>query len=187
MTQPLMLCRRPRRVIAVEPVSANLAALRANLAWHGFSETVTVVAAALGASPVAAADITVYPRMPGNSTFHPAEKLAVQSPFMQRPDMFAGARTECCAVRTLSGIIDAEQLESIDLLKVDVEGTELRALQGLEDRHWPLLKQVAMEVLDVTDRPATISALLEGKGFHVTVVPGQPACNVMLYAVRNLA
>jgi len=171
-------------VIAVEPVSANLAALRANMAQHGFSGAATVVAAALGVSPAADAEITIYPRMPGNSTLDPAEKLAVQSPFM-RAEMFANARTERCEMQTLSDIINVEGLGMVHLLKIDVEGSEMRVLQGIEDQHWPLVQQIVAEVVDVTDRVASISSLLSSKGFSVVTAACEPTCNVLLYATRN--
>ena len=170
-------------MIAVEPVSANLAALRANLAHHGFSEAVTIVAAALSAASAAAADMTVYPHMPGNSTLEPAEKVAAQSLFM-RAEMFADSSVERCEVRTLSDVIDDQGLQCVDLLKVDVEGSELRVLEGVAEQHWPLVKQVVVEVLDVADRLAVMVALLASVGFRVKTVPGEPACNVMLYATR---
>jgi FkbM family methyltransferase len=170
----------------VEPVAANLAALHANLSQHGFSDAVTIVAAALGAESATSADITVYPCMPGNSTMHPAEKQAAQQPLM-RAERFEGARIESCEVRTLSDIIAAEDLPSVDLLKVDVEGAELAVLQGLEARHWALVKQVVLEVLDAADRPAVVAKLLESQGFIVKSIPGEPPCNVMLYATRNAA
>ena len=177
--------RRPRRVVAVEPVATNLAALRANMMQHGFSEAVTVVAAALGASPTAEdAKITVYPRMPGNSTLDPAEKLAVQSPFM-RAEMFADATTVRCEMRTLSELIGSEGLDCVHLLKIDVEGSELKVLQGIEERHWPLVQQVVAEVVDVIYRVAFIKSLLTSKGFRVITAAGEPRCNLLLYATRN--
>ena len=172
-------------MVAVEPVLANLAALRDNVAQHGFTEAVTIVPAALSASSAAAADITVYPRTPGNSTLEPAEKLAVQSAFM-RAEMFEGARVEHCEVRTLSDVIAGEGLAVVQLLKVDVEGCELRVLQGIEDRHWPLVQQVVTEVVNVSDRVANVSSLLSSKGFTVSMVAGEPTCNVLLYATRDL-
>ena len=170
----------------MEPVAANLAALRANLAQHGFSEAVTVVAAALGAESAASADITVYPYMLGNSTLHPAEKEAAQRPLMSA-ERFTAARVETCEVRTLSDIIAAAGLQTVDLLKVDVEGAELAVLQGLQARHWPLVRQVVLEVFDAADRPAAVATLLASQGFRVKRVPGELPCNLMLYATRDAA
>ena len=51
-----------------------------------------------------------------------------------------------CEVRTLSDTIRQQGLEHIDLLKIDVEGAELEVLQGIEEQHWPLIQQVAMEI-----------------------------------------
>ena len=51
-----------------------------------------------------------------------------------------------CSVRTLSGVIDEHRVERIDLLKVDVEGAEMDVLTGIEARHWPMIRQLAMEV-----------------------------------------
>jgi FkbM family methyltransferase len=51
-----------------------------------------------------------------------------------------------CQVRTLSAIIREHGVGRIDLLKVDVEGAELEVLAGLDDSHWPLVQQIAMEV-----------------------------------------
>jgi nonribosomal peptide synthetase DhbF len=51
-----------------------------------------------------------------------------------------------CQVRTLSGIIHEYCVERIDLLKIDVEGAELDVLAGIEERHWPRVRQLCMEV-----------------------------------------
>jgi FkbM family methyltransferase len=51
-----------------------------------------------------------------------------------------------CRVRTLSGIIREHHVTRIDLLKIDVEGAEMDVLAGLEDCHWPLVRQLSLEV-----------------------------------------
>jgi FkbM family methyltransferase len=49
-------------------------------------------------------------------------------------------------VRPLSPVLDEHGVDRIDLLKVDVEGAELDVLRGIEDRHWPLVRQAVVEV-----------------------------------------
>lgn len=60
--------------------------------------------------------------------------------------VFAQAVQIRCEVKTLSDAIRELRLERVDLLKIDVEGAELDVLAGLEDQHWPLVRQLAMEV-----------------------------------------
>ncbi|KAG6015088.1 hypothetical protein E4U41_004708, partial [Claviceps citrina] len=52
----------------------------------------------------------------------------------------------------------------VDLLKIDVEGAEMDVLRGVDDEHWPLVRNV---VLEIGDDHAEAAALLEGKGFVV--------------------
>jgi hypothetical protein len=51
-----------------------------------------------------------------------------------------------CQVATLSNVIEQCQIERIDLLKVDAERAELDILRGIEERHWPLIRQMILEV-----------------------------------------
>jgi amino acid adenylation domain-containing protein/FkbM family methyltransferase len=92
-----------------------------------------------------------------------------------------------CRLRTLSEIIDENQIERIDLLKIDVENAEQAVLQGISDFHWPRIHRVVVEVHDVSDRLAHISGLLESRGFAVryeqeTLLQHTKIYN--LYAVR---
>jgi FkbM family methyltransferase len=48
-----------------------------------------------------------------------------------------------CAVTTLSQLMRARGLTSIDLLKVDVEGEELSVLHGIDEAHWPHIAQAS--------------------------------------------
>lgn len=70
-----------------------------------------------------------------------------------------------CTVTTLSRVIEEHELETVDFLKVDVEGAELDVLRGVEARHWPRIQAVVAEVHDVGGRLAAIRALLERAGF----------------------
>jgi len=60
--------------------------------------------------------------------------------------VMAGGVSIPCQIRTLSSIIREQGVERIDLLKIDVEGAEMDVLAGIEDEHWPLIRQLAMEV-----------------------------------------
>ncbi len=46
----------------------------------------------------------------------------------------------------LSQIIQEYRLAGIDLLKVDVEGSEVEVLEGIEDRDWPNIRNMIIEV-----------------------------------------
>jgi FkbM family methyltransferase len=70
-----------------------------------------------------------------------------------------------CTITTLSRVIEDERLESVDFLKIDVEGAELELLNGIETRHWPLIQALVAEVHDVDGRLAHMRAMLEREGF----------------------
>ena len=53
-----------------------------------------------------------------------------------------------CPLVTVSDVVDSHELDEIDLLKVDVERSELAVLKGVRREHWAMVRQVAMEVHD---------------------------------------
>ncbi len=66
----------------------------------------------------------------------------------------------------------AEKISRVDVLKVDVEGAELKVLQGLSAADWRKVQQVVLEVENFATKDA-ICALLEGKGFGTSWVPSE--------------
>jgi 31-O-methyltransferase len=74
-----------------------------------------------------------------------------------------------CRLRTLSEIVDEENITQIDLLKVDVEKSEREVLEGIRAEHWARIRQVAIEVQDDTGCLDEITRLLAGHGFQVIV------------------
>jgi len=96
---------------------------------------------------------------------------------------YMASRPIPCPVRNLSEIIEENQVERIDLLKMDVEGAEFDILAGLRPGHWPRLRQVVMEVHGGSQAAATMCSLLEGKGFSTVheFDPLRPN-NYMVYA-----
>ena len=71
-----------------------------------------------------------------------------------------------CSVRTLSDVIREHDVKTIDLLKIDVEGSEWEVLAGLEPALWP---QVVVEVHNVNGRVGQIEDLLRTHGFQTWV------------------
>src|SRR5262249_49206258 len=71
-------------------------------------------------------------------------------------------------LRTLSSVIAEHRLERIDLLKINVEKSELEVLQGLATSDWAKIRQMVIEV-DLQESVDPIVALLEGHGFEVLV------------------
>lgn len=88
----------------------------------------------------------------------------------------------------LSDYIDRKGIKKVDLLKVDVEGAELSVLKGIEARHWPMIKQVALEVENDRLRDAC-TEILTNNGFHVRcdghVMDTEYSTVSMVYASRE--
>lgn len=79
-------------------------------------------------------------------------------------------RTERAPGRTLSAILDEAGVTDIDLLSLDVEGSEVAALRGLDlTRHRP--RFVLVEVLDPADLAPVAACLGEGYVDHGRVTP----------------
>ncbi len=72
-------------------------------------------------------------------------------------------------LQPLSQVMRERQIERIDLLKIDVQKSELEVLQGIEAADWPKIQQVVIEVHDLDGRLSAIHGLLEGHGFEVTI------------------
>lgn len=69
---------------------------------------------------------------------------------------------------TLSSLIQDHGLSRIDILKIDAEGCELEALQGLAPEDWPKIRQMVMEVHDNDGREIhAIMELLRKNRFRV--------------------
>jgi amino acid adenylation domain-containing protein/FkbM family methyltransferase len=96
------------------------------------------------------------------------------------------AKTFTAQLRTLSSVIQEQGIERIDLLKINVEKSELYVLGGIEDGDWPKIKQIVAEVHTGPDLEA-ILALLKGRGYDCvveqdTLLVGTDFCYV--YATR---
>jgi amino acid adenylation domain-containing protein/FkbM family methyltransferase len=70
---------------------------------------------------------------------------------------------------TISGVLKETQAECVDLLKVNVEKSEMDVLAGIEESDWPRIRQIAMEVHDIDGRLNQVVELLSRHGYSVAV------------------
>ncbi|NEO72157.1 FkbM family methyltransferase [Moorena sp. SIO3H5] len=79
-----------------------------------------------------------------------------------------------CQLKTVSEIIREHKIEQIDLLKIDVEKSELDVLLGIEAQDWQKVKQIVVEVHDLEHRLQKITNLLKEHGFSEIQVEQEP-------------
>ena len=72
-----------------------------------------------------------------------------------------------CRTRTISQMIEEEGVESLDLLKIDVQKSEMDVLLGIADEHWKIIKQISMEVHDNDGRLQEVVDYLTSHGFRI--------------------
>jgi FkbH-like protein/FkbM family methyltransferase len=93
-----------------------------------------------------------------------------------------------CPLLSVSDIIRDNNLQRVNLLKVDAEKCELEILRGIEEPHWALIDQVVIEVHDRSRRAvAEVQDILTRRGFQCAVeeenlLAGSGLFNV--YAIR---
>lgn len=73
-----------------------------------------------------------------------------------------------CELTTISKIIRENNLEKIDLLKIDVEKSELLVLNGIVDKDWNKIEQLVLEV-DTKEHKEKVIHILESKGYSLYV------------------
>ena len=93
-----------------------------------------------------------------------------------------------CRLRTISEVIETEGIEQIDLLKIDVEKSELAVLEGVTTDNWRRIRQVVVELEDREERLNEVTSLLRNAGFEVTVEQDEALQTTALfkvYAIRD--
>jgi natural product biosynthesis luciferase-like monooxygenase protein/FkbM family methyltransferase len=78
------------------------------------------------------------------------------------------SETHVCQLRTISEIIRENNVERIDLLKIDVEGSEADVLAGLDPSDWKKIKQLVIEV-HTGELLERIKVLLVRQGFNLSI------------------
>jgi len=197
---------RDARIYAFEPAPAAYEALKANCEAYAANVRTSNV----GVSDKAGtAPFTFYENSSVFSSFHPDEKEdreaieavvrnAVSSTVTEEDSVEDYVRelsterlssvTIDCPITTVSEIIRADGIVSIDLLKIDAEKSELEILRGIEADDWDRIQQIVMEIHDRSHaKLKQIQELLGERGFHCAVeedglLEGSGLVN--LYAVR---
>jgi len=196
------------RIFAFEPAPPLHALLRENVSRYG--ERVEVFNRGLS-NRSGKAELTFYPNSSGLSSFHAdeAEERAVLAALMaeearqnaegisevlRHADDLLSERLRAvrfeCRLSTLSEIIRERAIEQIDLLKIDAQKSELEVIEGIEDEHWPRIRQIVLELHNAENQFEGLRDLLEGHGFAVRAEEekayrGSTMLNV--FAVRSKA
>ncbi|HEY0781761.1 MAG TPA: FkbM family methyltransferase, partial [Thermoanaerobaculia bacterium] len=176
------------RIFAFEPAPPLFAVLSANATW---CEGEVLLFNCGLSRDAGTALLTFYPQSSGMSSFYPAaeeEKAALKTLFhneltrgdkpgadqlLRYEDELVEQRFKSepwtCPLRTLSQVIAEHAVDEIDLLKIDVEKSELDVLAGLAARDWPKVRQAVVEVHDLPGRIAQVQELFAAHGFAVQV------------------
>jgi FkbM family methyltransferase len=173
-------------IYAFEPIPDTFESLRINTALYGLS--VRLFQCGLSSS-AREETFTYYPyfsTMSGRYTDVEREREVIKSIMFSSPQTADGmlpgedvidemlterleSRRVRCQLKTISEVIRENGVERIDLLKVDVEKSELDVLRGIEACDWQKIKQAVVEVHDIDGRLAEIIELLRSKEFEVTI------------------
>jgi amino acid adenylation domain-containing protein/FkbM family methyltransferase len=196
-------CRMARdlKILAFEPNPAVYACLQANaLAW-GTGQSVKCLPLGLSRENTSA-ELTYFEGLSLLSGFYAdaaTERTVVRHYVAnQQPELLADdnlhaevtqliddkfrARTVSARLLTLSTVIADEGLERIDLLKINVEKSELDVLLGLGPEVWPKVRQLVIEV-DQAETLELIVTLLQKHSFQVEVAQDPLLRNTALHYV----
>ena len=99
------------------------------------------------------------------------------------------SETVTCQLKTISQIVQEQNIKQIDLLKIDVEKSELNVLLGIDDRDWGKVRQIVIEAHDIEHRIDRIKTLLSKHDFNKIIVEQEPLLEKSeyfnIYAMRG--
>jgi FkbM family methyltransferase len=164
----LKMARSDCRVISIEPENRNFQYLTLNIRLNKFAEKILPLKLAVsdrnGFTPLMKTE---------NSTTHS----------IVHADNYV--ETETVKTISLDTLIHKLQLDSVDILKLDVEGAELLALKGLRNEAMKV-KNIVLEVHTNMVKIEDIVLELNSKNFviiKVVKIPGIPS-SIVVYATR---
>ncbi|PSB17676.1 non-ribosomal peptide synthetase [Phormidesmis priestleyi ULC007] len=86
-------------------------------------------------------------------------------------------------LRRLSSVLRELDISHVDLLKIDVEKSELDVLDGIDAEDWQKIKQLIVEVHDIDGRLEHVKARLARYGFQVQVAQDNLLKGTNLYKI----
>jgi len=193
------------RVYAFEPIPAIFETLQANTSLYGSSNGADAKLFHCGlAEESKEVEFTFYPNSTSQSGRYGDEtdERAVLRSIIEnvKPETSnGGEQTEqyldalvesrvsgekiVCQLRTLSQIIREENIECIDLLKIDVEKSEADVLAGIASDDWKKIRQIVIEAHDVDGQLARLTQLLSTQGYSVLAEQDEYLSGSSLYNV----
>ena len=93
------------------------------------------------------------------------------------------SETFTCQLRNRSEVIRENAIQHIDLLKIDVEKSELDVLNGIQEEDWQKIEQIVVEVHDQHGHLALVIGLLRRHDYYLTVEQADLLTNTGLYTV----
>lgn len=158
--------------VAVEPVPANIAALRANLEQNGLSEQTTVIEAALGSSP-GTVDV-------------PADPSAGENHILTGG---TDGTTTTAPIKRGDELIESGTVPAPTVLKMDIEGGEADALEGLESAlqtvRLAYIEVHGQQLVDIGRSIDDVETALRDAGFDIQPLEGRRDDNYHLKAERQ--
>lgn len=176
------------KVITFEPSVELFGLLERNLKAHGVDAELLNIGVS---DREETADLTFYPRSSGMSSFMPDEEeekanlraiIGNQSrigdggeaeELRRHEDELMDVRFQAVTypvdLRPLSAVIRERGIERVDLVKIDVQKSEEKVINGIADEDWPRFRQFVMEVHDGGGRVERLTRILRSRGFSVTV------------------
>jgi FkbM family methyltransferase len=157
-------------VYAFEPIPETFHVLVQNVRSLKCSD-IYLYNVAIGSQDHSENTFTFFPNMPGNSTAVPTLKDK-SKPIMDQifgkeiSDFLHQSETRTVPVRTLSSVIREHGITSVDYLKIDVEGSEISVLEGIDVTHWPIFQQIAVEAHNAQLREHVVEMLVQ-HGYEV--------------------
>lgn len=182
------------KIYAFEPVPPIFEKLRTNALLHGWNAE--LFECGLSKRP-GRENITYYPRMSAMSGLYADREMEEEAfkHYLSQQDGFATEYVDelvkgrfnseplDCELKTLSDVMAEHKIERIDLLKIDVEKSELDVLEGVAEEDWKKIVQIVVEVHDLNGRVAHVSELLKSHGYWVAVEQDEDLAQSDLYNI----